>query len=206
MTYQLNGKNLAVARMMPRGPKADKRLKYVHVSSRGTACLTPSYLVRVSLPDVDSQPTGSVIYPQKMIDELPAEHFEHLVRNMPEGKVAVTGPEWFIPKFEQMIPTPQSQTASITLSGELLLKMLKIAVEVSEDSQKTLRLRICDGKLRVDNYRQEGDQEFLGVLSEIAYEGGLIPGDVDPDKHVTEVKPMQKAAVLKRSEGRRFRG
>lgn len=192
---------------MPRGKNADKRLKYIHTGPNGTTCVSPEYVVRVSLPEKTDQPRISVVYPQAVLDSLPSTSTQsNTPFEMPEGRPAVTGPEFLIPKFEQNIPKPDSQTATFTCNGELLSKMLKIACEVSNDSDKTMRLRLCDnGTLRIDNYREPGDQEFLGVLYGVEYFGNKIPGDKDESAPVKEERPKQKTEVLKTSNGRRFR-
>jgi hypothetical protein len=46
MGYRLNAKNLTVTRLMPRGPKAEKRLKYLHASSLGTVARFTNALTR----------------------------------------------------------------------------------------------------------------------------------------------------------------
>lgn len=211
MGYKLTNKNLAVTRLMPRGPKADKRLKYMHVSPQGTVCLTPSYLVRVSLPNVP-QPRLPVLHMQKQIDDggwinHGTQHGEPF--DMGEGRPATNGPEHIVPRIDDAIPVPEDQTATFTCNAETLLKMLKIVNEVSEDSEKPIRLRLYGGEnateLRIDSYRQPGKQEFLGVLKCMEYYGSLIPGDKPSDMPVKEEPPKQMVETLKVSTGRRFR-
>jgi hypothetical protein len=191
---------------MPRGKNAEPRLKFIHVSKQGSAVISPYYMARVSLPAGEQQPSGAVIFPQVEVDKLvssgnlPPDE----VRVMPEGLPAVTGPNYFVPRIEEQIPDVSKQTAEFTCNGEYLLKLLKIANEVSADVNKTMRLRFCGDMLRIDNYRLDGQQEFLGVLRRVEYHGNKIPGDNVTG--VKEVKPQQTATVLKQSTGRRFRG
>lgn len=216
MGYKINKKNLAVTRLMPRGPKADKRLKYVHAGAKGTTCITPSYLVRVSLPFGEIQPKFPMLYTQGQIDNLNGHCFEStLPFDLGDGRPAVNGPEYTVPKVDDAIPDPGDQIATFTCNGETLLKMLKIANEVCDDSNKVVRLRLFGqvnpddptqvGELRIDSYRQEGSQEFLGVLKGMEYYGNLIPGDKPHDAPVKEEPPKQRTETLKVSTGRRFR-
>jgi hypothetical protein len=206
MKYQLNGKNLAVGRMMPRGKSAGPRLKFIHVGKNGSAVMTPYYMARVSLlPDI-AQPSGAVIYPQTVVDQTLAKHnlTPNQICEMPDGLPAITGPEFFVPRMDEQIPSVSTQTAEFTCNGEYLLKLLKIANEVSADKNKTIRLRFCGDRLRIDNYRLEGQQEFLGVLRRVEYRGNRIPGDAPTG--AKETKPQQTVTVLRQSTGRRFRG
>jgi hypothetical protein len=214
MGYNINSKNLAVTRLMPRGPKAEKRLKYMHTGPKGTTCLTPSYLVRVSLPSDQPQPKFPVLYTQDEIDNLNGHSFQGGTFDMGEGRPAVNGPAFIVPKIEDAIPDPADQIATFTCNGEILLKMLKVANEVCNDSQKPIRLRLYGkvnpddptqvGELRMDTYRQEGAQEFLGILKGMEYYGNLIPGD-KTHAPVKEEPPKQRTETLKVSTGRRFR-
>jgi len=221
MGYKLNSKNLAVARLMPRGPKADKRLKYMHAAPKGTTCLTPAYLVRVSLPVGEIQPRFPVIYTQGNIDSLHGRCFEQGGEglgtfDMGEGSPACARPDYLIPKIDDSIPDPEDQSGTFTCNGETLLKMLKVATEVCKDGEKPVRLRFY-GKIdpnepssgsavmRIDTYRQPGDQEFVGVLKGMEYYGANIPGDRPMDAPVKETKPIQITEPLRVSTGRRFR-
>ncbi len=216
MGYKLNAKNLAVTRLMPRGPKADKRLKYMHTGPQGTTCLTSSYLVRVSLPSGEVQPRLPVLYTQNQIDEQ-AQRFHGLAGtfDIGDGRPAVNGPEHTVPKIDDVIPDPADQTATFTCNGEILLKMLKIVSEVCDDSEKPIRLRLYGkvdpadptqaAELRIDSYRQDGRQEFLGILKGMEYYGNLIPGDMPHDTPAKEEAPKQITETLKVSTGRRFR-
>ena len=220
MGYKLNAKNLAVNRLMPRGPKAEKRLKYMHASAKGTVCITPAYLVRVGLPAGECQPRLPVIFPQADIDNFDklgqTQYRDGLAFDMGEGRPAGTGPEFLIPKIDDAIPDPADQTASFTCNGEILLKMLKIANEVCTDSDKPITLRFYGNSqhptdttqaavLRIDSYRHPGEQEFLGVLKGQEYYGNLIPGNRPSDVPVKEEKPRQITETLRVATGRRFR-
>lgn len=216
--YKLNGRNFSVVRLMGRGKNFEDRLKYLHASAKGTTVVTPTVVARVSLPGeksttgpIGTQPVTPVIWPQKQIDELtkPAPESGDFVE-MPDGLPAVTGPDYLVPNLDKLIPEAGEQNASITVNGETLLKVLKVACEVTEDNDKTVRLRICPekGLLRVDTYREPGKQEFVASIVEIEYYGGNIPGDKTKDtpEPVKEVKPSQATHTLKASTGRRFRG
>lgn len=208
MPYKLNKKNLAVARLMPRGKDADKRLKYMFASKSGTVCLTPNYFARVSMSEKEAVVGSKVIYTQEVVDGITAPKGDEFVE-MPEGIPALTTPEYIIPNIDKIIPDPQEQTASFTCNAELLLKMMKVVCEVSEDGEKTIRLRVCPTSrtLRIDAYRQPGQQEFLGVIKEMDYDGNFIPGDKDAAKpDVVEKTPRPAGQALRVSEGRRFRG
>jgi hypothetical protein len=209
MSYRVNGKCLAVARLMVRGKNADKRLKYLHCGSQGMTVVTPQVIARVSLPEQEKGlPLGTLIYPQKTIDALnrPAPESNDIVQ-LPKGEPAVTGPNYLVPSIDKCFPGPQEQTFAMTVNGDLLRKLLTVACEVCNDSDKTMRLRFCQSSnsLRVDTYRQPGEQEFVGVLKGMRYEGNFIPGE-SGGSPVIEQKPIQGNIVLKPSQGRRFRG
>jgi hypothetical protein len=219
MGYKVNKKNLAVTRLMPRGPRAEKRLKYMHASAKGTVCLTPAYLVRVGLPEGECQPQLPRVYRQEDIDTnqyQTSKYFKDDVFDVGEGRPAGTGPEFLIPRIDDAIPDPADQTASFTCNGETLLKMLKIANEVCTDSEKPVTLRFYGNDqhptdptraavLRIDTFCQPGEQEFLGVLKGMEYYGNLIPGNRPSDAPVKEEKPRQITETLRVATGRRFR-
>lgn len=210
MSYRVNGKNLAVGRLMPRGKTADKRLKYIHVGPKGTSVVTPNVVARVSLPEVHyTSLNPPAIIPQEQIDAMPrlAPESEDIVE-LPEGLPACSQPQYLVPQVDKCFPEPQHQTAEFTCNADLLRKLLTVACEVSRDSDKVVRLRICGeyNTLRIDNYRQPGDQEFCGVLKGIEYVGDYIPGEAPSDTPKVEKKPVQKVIALKASTGRRFRG
>jgi hypothetical protein len=212
VSFKLNGKNLSIGRLMARGTNGEARLKYIHGSAKGTSVVTPTVVARVSLPKDAPVPSSSVIWTQKEIDSMgkTAPESNELV-DMPEGRLAVTGPEYLVPNIDKLLPEPSDQTASITVNGELLLKILKVACEVTTDNDKTIRLRICPEKsaMRIDTFRQPGEQEFVAVIREIEYYGQHIPGDKSKDDKTPEkpeVKPLQTSLTLKATTGRRFRG
>lgn len=211
MSYRVNGKNLAVGRLMVRGKTADKRMKYIHVSPKGTSVISPLTVARVSLPDACAPTlTPAVIIPQEQIDKLRpllTPESEDTIE-LPEGLPAVTQRDYLVPQIDKCFPAPEHQTAVFTCNGDLLRKLLTVACEVSKDSDKTIRLRICEeyNTLRIDTYRQPGDQEFCGVLRGMEYAGDYIPGEPPADAPKVEKKPQQKVMSLKVSVGRRFRG
>jgi hypothetical protein len=159
-------------------------------------------MVRVSLPVHEAQPRTAVVYRSNDLDKVRAPQGRDVV-DLGDGVPAFSGPDFIIPRIEDVIPDINDQTAVFTCNGETLLKMLKIATEVSDDHEKTLRLRVCGDTLRIDTYRQPGAQEFLGILKGVEYNGNYIPGDKTMD--VKEEKPKQITTPLKTSTGRRFR-
>lgn len=213
MGYKVNGKNLSVGRLMVRGKDADKRLKYIHVGPKGTTVVTPVVVARVSLPREFEQPiTASAVIPQDAIDAIgnaawPKPGTPSIIE-LPEGEPAITGPHFLVPQIDKCLLGPEFQVTSFTCNADLLRKLMVIACEVSEDGDKTVRLRICDTAgtptLRIDSYRQPGDQEFVGVLKGIDYDGDYIPGEAQTGKKI-EKKPQQQDMMLKVSTGRRFK-
>jgi hypothetical protein len=212
MSYRVNGKNLSIGRLMVRGKEADKRLKYIHVSPKGTTVVTPVVIARVSLPkeDVSSRFAGHVVIPQNELDELrtAASPTNDTLVDLPEGVPAVTGPQFLVPQIEKCFPDPEYQTGVFTCNGDILRRLLTAACEVSNDSDKTIRLRICNdlNSLRIDTYRQPGDQEFCGVIKGLEYDGEYIPGEKTTSGQKVERKPQQRGMMLKVAAGRKFRG
>jgi hypothetical protein len=210
MSYRVNGKNFAVGRLMLRGKDAEKRLKYLHVSPKGTAVVSGPMIARVSLPvDAGNTETLARIVPQEEYDKLdrPGPEEDRLIE-LPAGEPAVTGPHFLVPTIEKTIPEPTDIDVSFTCNGDLLRKLLTAACEVCEDSDSTLRVRISKSQnaMRIDTYRQPGRQEFVGVLKGIDYDGDFIPGEVPSGVVKPEKKPQQSGLALKASTGRRFRG
>jgi hypothetical protein len=206
MTYRVNRKNMAVSRLMPRGKSADPRLKYIHVSPKGTTAINPVAIARVSLPK-GNLPVLPALIPQNEIDVIGILPGDESI-DLPAGVPATTGADYLVPRIDQLIPEPNTQTTSFTCNGEMLLKLLKVACEVTNDSDKTIRLRICPslGMMRIDSYRQPGEQEFVGVIKELEYYGNYIPGDSTGAAPKPETKPKQVGIALKTETGRRFRG
>lgn len=207
MSYRVNGRNLSVGRLMVRGKEADKRLKYIHVGPKGTSVITPELAARVSLPDYCASTEVAALIPQGELDALPRVVGDDTVV-LPEGRPAVTQPDYVVPQIDKCFPAPEHQTATFTCNAELLKKLLTVACEVSRDSQKLIRLRLCEdfNALRIDAYRQPGHQEFIAVLKGMDYEGNYIPGELPTNAPKVEKKPVQRALGLKVNVGRRFRG
>ena len=208
MRFTINGKNLAVGRLMPRGKDADSRLKHVVVNKDGMTAFHPQGIVRVSLPVGIAQPGIPVLIPQSEVDKWRLKGDERM--DIPEEvtEPGVTSPDYLVPNAKSIIPDPNQQYATMTVNAELLLKMLKVAVEVCEDGEKTIKLRLypAEGKLRIDAYRQPGQQEFVGVLCELDYSGDYVPGDKGSDTpKVAEKKPAPKGIALRTDSGRKFR-
>lgn len=208
MPYQVNGKNLSVGRLMVRGKDADKRLKYIHVGPKGTTAVTPGMVARVSLP-VGNTASVPEIIPQALFDEIDRvpPGSEQMIE-LPKGEPAATGPHYLVPAIDKTFPEPTDIDVSFTCNGDMLRKLLTVACEVTNDADKTLRLRISKSQnaLRVDTYRQPGDQEFIGVLKGIDYDGDFIPGEIPTGVVKPEKKPQQSGLALKSTTGRKFRG
>jgi hypothetical protein len=206
----VNGKNLAVGRLMPRGKDSDiQRLKYIHVGPKGTTVVGPVVVARVSLPTESVGVETSRIIPQDAFDALdrPAPESDRLI-DLPQGLPAVTGPHYLVPQIDRCFPDPQDISATFTCNGELLRKLLTVACEVCKDGDKTVRLRISESmnSMRIDAYRQPGDQEFCGVIKAMEYDGSYIPGELPTGMPKVEKKPQQSGLSLKTATGRRFRG
>jgi hypothetical protein len=152
---------------------------------------------------------GAVLYPQAEIDAMnrPAPESPAIVA-MPEGEPAVDSARFMVPRIDQCLLEPDASMPSFIVNGDILKKLLTVACEVCNDSEKVMRLRYDKGTnaLRIDTYRQPGEQEFVGVMKCMRYSGSFIPGEPASDMPVTEQKPQQGNLVLKLSTGRKFRG
>lgn len=206
MAYKINGKNMTIARLMPKGQNADPRLKYMHASPKGTTVISSSVIARVSLP---TPQTGSgTLWPQDKVEQMLKQHGGQemdLVTEHDEMEPAVTGPNYLVPKIDDILPAPGDQKASFTCNAELLIKVLKAACEVTDDSNNSVRLRFCGDRLRIDTWRMPGQQEFVAVVKEIEYDGDNIPGDIISGEPKVEKKPQQGGLALKANAGRKFR-
>lgn len=223
MSYRVNGKNLSVCRLMPRARYSNpdmtekmKRLRYLHVGPKGTSVVTNVLVARVSLPESEKGHKHSHIIPADALNEIdrPAPESTTMV-DLPDGPPAITGPHYLVPDIDTCFPGPDAQMAQFTVNGELLRTLLTAACEVCEDSDKVMTLRICHESskqkgrgtmLRIDTYRQPGEQEFTAILKEMEYKGNYIPGDAPDGVTVVEKKPVQAGIMMPVSEGRRFRG
>jgi hypothetical protein len=206
--FTVNGKNLEVGRFMVRGKDADSRLKFLHFSKDGVTAFNPHGIMRVSMPAGVAQPSMPVIVPQGEVDKWSLKAEAQM--NIPEDvcEPGVTSPDYLVPNVKSIIPDPETQEFSVTVNGEMLLKMLKAACAVCEDSEKTLKLRYFpkEGKVRIDTYAMPGQQQFLGVLMELDYPGTYVPGDKTGNGPVAIEKPaVQKELALLTEEGRKFR-
>jgi hypothetical protein len=202
--FVLNEKCLAVKSFMPRGRGANNRLKYLAVSKQGVTAFHPQGIMRVSLPPDSPAPKRSMLIPQRVADKIDRSCTVRAEETVP----AHTTPDYLVPEINSIIPDPDDQTATITVNGELLLKMLKAAVEVSEDPEKTIRIRHFpnEAKIRIDTYREPGQQEFIGVLCELEYYGDLIPGDKNEGISMQKAgRPTPTSLTLRTDTGRKFR-
>ena len=209
MDFTVNGKALEVGRWMVRGKDADPRLKYLHFSKDGVTAFNPHGIQRVSMPAGVAQPPMPVIVPQDSVDKWKLNPEQTM--DIPDAvtEPGVTSPDYLVPNIKAIIPNPDDQECTICVNGEMLLKMLKTAVSVCEDSEKTLKLRYYPkaGKLRIDTYAQPGHQQFCGVMMELDYAGDYVPGDKssDAEHQVHDAQPVQKEMALVTEEGRKFR-
>jgi hypothetical protein len=217
MSYKLNGKSLSVGRLMVRGKdpkKAPPRMKCMIVGPKGSMVVTPSSIVRVSLPDdsckFDDQgkPLGSLVYAQDELDAVqrPAPESATLVQ-MPEGQPAVDGPMFMVPKTDDVFFKQTADMPVFVFNADKLRTLLTIASEVCEDSDKVTRMIVDlkNNQIRLDTYRQPGDQEFCAVMKGVKYSGDYIPNEKE-EKAALEVKPEQQNLLLPVVAGRKFRG
>lgn len=219
MSYRLNGKNLSVGRLIVRGndpKKAPPRMKHMIVTPKGSVVVTPSVVARVSLPegsqfDDAGKPIGSRVYTQEELDSINRPASESSVEvQMPPGEPAVDGPKHMVPKLDEVFFTPTSDMPSFVVNADMLRKLLTVASEVCDDSEKVTRITF-DKKanaLRLDTYRQPGEQEFCAVMKCMRYKGQYIPGteDVAVGLDPKGPKPEQQNLVLPVVAGRKFRG
>lgn len=210
MSYRVSGKNLALGRLMVRGKDAEPRLKYLHCGPKGMSVVTNNIVARVSLPEQEKGlPLGTLVYPQSAFDEIkrPAPESDEIV-TMPAGEPAVDSPRFMVPRIDEAIWEPTADQPAFLVNGDMLRKMLTVACEVCDDADKTMRLRFdkTSNTIRLDTYRQPGEQEFVGVMKCMTYSGNYIPGTPDSKTPVVESKPVQGNLVLKLSAGRKFRG
>lgn len=216
--YKLNGKSLSVNRLMVRGKdpkKAPPRMKCMIVGPKGSMVVTPSAVVRVSLPDAGSQfddngkPIGTLVYSQDEIDALdrPQPESTTLVQ-MPEGQPAVDGPQFMVPKTDDVFFKQTPDMTTFTFNADKLRTLLTIASEVCEDSDKVTRLTfdVKGNQIRLDTYRQPGDQEFVAVMKGCKYTGEYIPSEKGDKPAQPEMKPEQQNLLLPVVAGRKFRG
>jgi hypothetical protein len=208
MAYRINSRNLKVARIIDK--QGDSRLRHMRVDHQGTTCTTEYCVARVGLPEKPSQFQAATILNEQEIQKV----HDSMVHDSPTssawvhpGRPAATGPHYLVPEVNKVIPALNEAQTSLVVNGKTLRKLLDIAIAVSNDVDATMAIRIYPdkGMLRIDNYRDTHDQEFLGVMSEIAYHGNKIPGEPEAGKPVAEVKPKQTSFTLKTATGRRFR-
>jgi hypothetical protein len=214
--YRVNSKNLALKRLMPRGPNAEPRLKYLHVSAAGTTIVAPDYVARVSLPlEARHGLAPDTIYSQDDIDEVKPPKPEGLVErlvDLPEGEPAIDSPRHMVPNIEAQFFEPEQGMPDVIINGDKLRKMLTVACEVCEDSGKAMRIRfdMKTNRLRIDTYALPEDQSFVGVMKGMRFTGSFIGGEVSDKSTKSNLRPasgfQQGHLVLKRSVGRKFRG
>ena len=150
-------------------------------------------------------PTECRIFPLDQAKSLAPKGDESV--SMPEGIEAKTTAKYKVPNHDVSITEPSKQAASITVNAERLVSILKAAMEVTEHSRNLVRIRLYGDQIRVDAHRDNGGQEFMGLLMGTSYNGNCIPGD--PPKGTT-AQPASEAADEKTlklpvNEGRKFR-
>jgi len=214
MSYKVNGKNLAIGRLMVRGKdpkKAPARLKYLACGPKGTTVVTPSIVARVSLPEAEQgRPLGSLLYTQEELDAIPrpAPESSETVQ-LPEGQPCVDGPNFMVPKMDSMFFTPTEDMPSFIVNADMLRKLLTVASEVCNDSEKVTRIRFdkTSNSIRLDVYRVPGEQEFTAVMKCMKCGSSNLPGfAVDAPAPLTDEKAVQGSLTLKVESGRKFRG
>jgi hypothetical protein len=206
MAYKINGKNRAIERLMVRGPKAPARLKYMHVSPKGTTVITPFSIARVSLPETTYHASAHAIT-QKQLDEIPrTTSSDPTLTVLPEGEVAVDSPAHMVPVNLNSLFDDFPCTESFVVNADILRKILTVASEVTNDANATTRLRYdrTTNTLRVDSFRMPGEQEFVCLMKCMKYTGNYLPGDVQPVKEMA--KAEQQNLVMQLEAGRKFRG
>lgn len=211
MAFRLNKKNLAVTRAMPKGPEGNKRLAYVYASRQGTTATDGFIVARVTLPSKDGQPISPVIYPKSLIGKImPVDNNETVA--MAGELPAMTTAEHAVPNLDALFPDAGDQSAEFTCDAEQLLTLLKVVMDVSEDADHCIRLRLCNsprlGKtMRIDSLAFPGSQAFCGVLKGVQYDGNHIAGEQsEGDFSKSEEGPKQTPLPLVLSNGRKFRG
>jgi hypothetical protein len=204
--YVLNKKAFAATRVMGK----DSKWAYIHVSPKGVICTDARALIRITLPCTpkSEMPTSARVFTKAMIENLRPKTADDLV-TLPEGLEAKSNGCFTVPDFTVGIPDANKQHASIAIDAKMLINLLKAACEVSDHSRNLVRLRLCGTKppvLRIDAHRDEGGQEFTGVLMGITYNGACIPGDAIEDSHQHKSEDVdQKKLTLPLLEGRKFR-
>lgn len=215
--YRLNKKNFAVTRVLPRGPEGNKRLNYVRVDRQGSIATDQQMIARVTLPGHGDQPSTPTIYPKATVLKTMSEHKGNLNCAgevlMDGGLPAQTTADNAVPDLDRMIPKASDQIADFVCDAEELLILLKAALDVSEDADRCIKLRICNtsglGKtLRIDTLAFPGQQAFLGVVKAMQYDGPHIAGDDEgtPSQKQFEAHATKTPMPLVLSSGRKFRG
>lgn len=198
--FKLNRKNFAATRVMGEG-----RFEYAYVDSKGMIVTDTTSIIRVTLPAQDAL-TEPCIFTKKQLDEYRPKSAADIV-TMPDGLPAKTTGQYSVPNLEAAIVDSSKQTAVIAVNAKQLIELLKAAVDVTDHSRSLVRLRVCGGQLRIDAHRDQGGQEFTGVLVGISYNGNCIPGD--PAGTVQAYEPSEafdeKTLTLPNTEGRKFR-
>jgi hypothetical protein len=180
------------------------RWAYMYCSPKGVLCTDTTSLIRVTLPKypVDVNPTTPVIFESKDVLERLKENVTSY--EMPAGEEAKSG-KYSVPNLEAGIVGTEKQTASITISAKALINLLEAACEVTEHSRSLIKLRLCDNALRIDTHRNEGEQEFTGILMGLSYQGNMIPGD-PVNKTFTPTETVNERTLnLPETQGRKFR-
>jgi hypothetical protein len=209
--WVLNRKAFAAMRAIR--ADAPDRYKYIHVGPKGITATDTTAIVRVSLPATCVSPNVADL-PEPRI--FPLEHAKKLMPRgddsviMPEGLEAKTTGDYTVPNFDVGIPDPQDQMCTITINANRLIDILKGAVEVTDHSRALVRLRLYrDNFIRVDSHRDNGGQEFMGMVMGTTYDGHGIPGDAPAGttpRVTAETEKCEEGKLkLPVFEGRKFR-
>lgn len=214
--YRLTKKNFAATRAMPKGVDGNPRLKYMRVDRRGSTVADGQMIARVTLP-AGEQPSTPTIYPKAVVEKAFADNRTELNCSgqvlMDGGLPATTTADHSVPDLDRLIPGPEDQIADFVCDGEELLALLKAALDVSEDADRCIKLRVCNkaglGKvLRIDTLAFPGQQAFLGVVKAMQYDGPHIAGEADGSTNPKsfEAHATKTPMPLVVTSGRKFRG
>lgn len=179
---------------------------YAHVSTKGVTCTDTSALIRVSLPKtLVSPPSEARVFPVEELRDFEETLPDDCIDTIGEGLEPKTGPRFSVPALDQGILDTKKEKASVAVDAKRLIDVLKAACVVTDHERSLIRLRIVGNAIRIDAHRAENEQEFVGILMGINYNGACIPGDpTETGQNITETVDQTRLA-LPATEGRKFR-
>lgn len=223
--YKLNRKCFEATRALSSEPQHDEKWDYIYVGNGYVCCTNTTKFVRITLPTPgntgsglkgtvfhDPQPTVPVIFPRAVFDEMRKRCHGDNVVEMPEGLPAVSNGKYSVPNFEYAVPKPESEENSICVTAKDLIDILQAAAATTDHSRYLIKFRQCKigpkSVVVINGHRDDGGQEFTGVLMGTKYEGINIPGDrpenVPPPEKQSE-KFDEEKIELPMETGRKFR-